>query len=214
MNPRHKYIFENYSKMTNREIAEKLGMKEDSVTTIASKMGVNKYYDETDLDGEIWGEHHEYPNYLISNRGRIKSKLRNRIISQRVHDRYYDCRIKNKSGKNKSPRVHRLVAEVFVSNPEAKAHVNHIDGNKLNNNADNLEWSTPQENIQHAIGTGLANYRTDTLEESHVHRICKLFEDGWSYAQVMTLDDRYTRSRVQKIRQRSRWTRISDNYKW
>ena len=52
--------------------------------------------------------------------------------------------------------IHRLVAETFIPNPEGKPQVNHIDGNRKNNAADNLEWTTCTENSQHAYNTGLA----------------------------------------------------------
>jgi len=55
----------------------------------------------------------------------------------------------------KSKKVHRLVAMAFHPNPENKETVNHKDGNKENNNENNVEWSTRSENVQHAFDTGL-----------------------------------------------------------
>jgi len=58
----------------------------------------------------------------------------------------------------KNQFIHRLLCKAFISNPENKAHVNHIDGNKINNNLSNLEWSTEKENSQHAVRTGLTTF--------------------------------------------------------
>lgn len=52
-------------------------------------------------------------------------------------------------------KLHRLVAEAFIENPSMKPEINHIDGNKINNRADNLEWASHTENMRHAVQTGL-----------------------------------------------------------
>lgn len=58
--------------------------------------------------------------------------------------------------KGKKVLIHRIVAEVFVPNPDNLPEVNHKDGNKLNNCVDNLEWVTRKGNMEHAMFKGLA----------------------------------------------------------
>lgn len=71
----------------------------------------------------------------------------------------------SKDSKQKNYKVHRLVAQAFIPNPEGKRTVNHIDGNKQNNNLFNLEWATHSENINHANRTGLRTV-TDAQREA------------------------------------------------
>lgn len=71
---------------------------------------------------------------------------------------YYIVTLVNALGERKNKPIHRIMCETFLPNPQAKRHVNHKDGNKLNNDLSNLEWATEQENSQHAVNTGLTTH--------------------------------------------------------
>ena len=102
-------------------------------------------------DGKVWS----YPKPCSSKNG-IFLKLQISITKHNRSTPHKQLLVglwKNK--KRKMCQVHRLVAQTFISNPENKPDINHLDGNPLNNNIDNLEWCTKSENIRHAIKIGL-----------------------------------------------------------
>lgn len=112
--------------------------------------------------------------YQVSNFGRVKSLKRKNVFYCGLKKEYLERPVKEKilnfsksnrgylqvcltkNGKYKTYTVHRLVAKAFIDNPLNKKTVNHIDGNKLNNCANNLEWATSSENNKHAFDNGLS----------------------------------------------------------
>lgn len=111
---------------------------------------------------EIWRDIKGYEGlYQVSNLGnvkRLKGKWvkKERLIKQRTTSTYdyYSVHLSNHQ-KKRNVFVHRLVAQAFVKNPKNKPIINHIDGNKLNNKAENLEWCTYKENSKKAYELGL-----------------------------------------------------------
>lgn len=123
---------------------------------------------------EIWKAIEGFPNYQVSNMGRVRARASKTVKDHKKGEIYepkyrYPKRKHNKNGGlgnycilalynngvRKDIALHRLVAKYFVPNPDNLPQVNHIDGNKHNNRADNLEWCTNSENQTHAYKTGL-----------------------------------------------------------
>lgn len=113
---------------------------------------------------EIYKKIKGFERYSVSNLGNVRSDISGKILSQRKASNGY-LRVNLRTGKIAYEKptvihVHRLVAEAFLPPIAGKTYVNHIDGNKENNNVQNLEWCTPQENSEHAYKTK-SDYRQE-----------------------------------------------------
>lgn len=86
--------------------------------------------------------------YIISNKGEVKSLKRNKLLKKELRRNYWSVQLYNGS-KFKHFSIHRLVGIHFIENPNNLPFINHIDENKLNNNANNLEWCTASYNINY-----------------------------------------------------------------
>ena len=164
---------------------------------------------------EVWKDIEGFEGkYQVSNFGRVRSLINNhgnprtipKILKARPDTKEYLHVALFKKGKAKDPKVHRLVAKAFISNPENKPQVNHIDGNKQNNRADNLEWVTPSENIQHAYKSGLIKTRKSTrkgeraigakLTNAQAKEIRRKYKKGSRDKNIYTLAKEYEVSSI------------------
>lgn len=128
-----------------------------------------------DIPGEKWVDIVGFPDYQISDMGRVKSNARFKLGDKGYYQLERDKILKHNilrggyhqvklfcNGNPSNFLVHRLVAYHFIDNPDNKPEVNHKFGNKDDNRASMIEWSSSMENTQHAERTGLANhYKTD-----------------------------------------------------
>ncbi len=110
------------------------------------------------LDNEIWKPCPDYEAiYSVSNLGRIRrdkaarGAIAGKVVKNLLASGYASVRLA-RSGVQTNHLVHRLVCRTFHGEPsEGQTDVNHIDSNKLNNTADNLEWTSRSENIRHSF---------------------------------------------------------------
>jgi hypothetical protein len=103
----------------------------------------------------MWKIITDFPNYEVSTKGEVRNRNRGVILKTSLDICGYEVLQLYKEGKRWYKRVHRLVAEAYLSNPENLPEVNHKDANKTNNETVNLEWVTQAQNLEHAFNEKL-----------------------------------------------------------
>ena len=152
-------------------------------------------------------------HYAISNTGLLQNMISGKMSKGSLDGKGYLLYCID----YKSFKAHRLVAEAFIPNPENKPQVNHINGDKTCNWVGNLEWVTCQENITHAIKTGLfyvglgEKANASVYTNAQIHEVCRLLEKGLKNTEVSAITgvDVYV---ISKIKCKNCWQHISDQY--
>jgi hypothetical protein len=171
---------------------------------------------------EVWKKIEDYSKYSVSSHGRIRNDETGKLIAIHYRKDYARVSIYSDEGPRKTHSLHLIVAYHFVENPEGLDEVNHKNGVKSDNYYENLEWVTHSENMTHAHQTGLRRRTAgeenpfNKLEESTVHKICELFQNGRRIFQVrkeLNLEH-LSHACIGNIYHRKNWTDVSKDYKW
>lgn len=129
------------------------------------------------MSKEIWADVRGFEGlYQVSNRGGVRAVNYNHTgkpkhLKLAVNRAGYLCAYLYKADKVHCVRVHRMVAQAFIPNPEGKPQVNHIDFNRVNNSVENLEWCTASENIIHSYTN--SHRKIPRGAEHHFFGVCR-----------------------------------------
>lgn len=160
----------------------------------------------------------EPTKYLITDEGQIYSEITEKFLKPFKNPQGYYLIDISHNGKSYTRQLHRLVALTFIPNPNMLETVNHKNGDKSKNCAENLEWMTRLDNVRHAWETGLAKPRFGTdnpanvYSEEQIHCVCKLLESGYKNSKEIEKLTGVNFNTVKDIRQRRSWLTISELY--
>lgn len=110
------------------------------------------------MDNELWMPFPNHRRYEVSNMGRVRRADTGRVRTPVRAKNGYMTIMLTDNGKYELEYVHRAVASAFLPNPSKLEQVNHIDHDRQNNRAENLEWCTAMYNVQYSSGMPIAQY--------------------------------------------------------
>lgn len=123
-----------------------------------------------------------FSNYLINQQGEVFSKTSNRYLKSCINSVGYEAMsLINDAGKRQNILIHRVLATLYIPNPENKREVNHIDANRANNTLSNLEWVTPSENVRHAFKV---RKHKNSIDYTELPKIIEQLKNGTNWAQL------------------------------
>ena len=156
-------------------------------------------------------------DYQASNIGFIRNKITGKILSNVIANNGYYVVNLHINNSQHTKTVHRLIATTFIQNPYNKTQVNHINGNKLDNRVENLEWNTQLENIQHAFNSGLmpkgSEWSFSKYTDYQIHLVCKLLEYRIPIHLITDITG-VNDSTIFDIRKGISWVHIANLYKF
>ena len=139
----------------------------------------------------------EFPNYSISLKGEVTNTTTGRVLKPSPDTDGYPQVVLCDAPRRKTCKVHRLVCLTFLPNPNKYPVVNHIDGDKTNNNVNNLEWCTISHNTKHAYKLGALcqkgeNNNATRFSDQVVERVKEGYDGGNITAYAKELDMPYS----------------------
>lgn len=165
------------------------------------------------LDNETWKPitiDGEDTVYIISNTGKVMNVATSKLLKWRPAGAHYWHVDLYHGDKIYPSYIHRLVAEAFIPNPNNYKEVNHIDGDKNNNNVENLEWTDRSGNMSHAMRNGLHPVAVATPEQ--VEEVCRLLSTGKYTKKKIGEIVGLNKHTVAAIAQDKAWRSISKNF--
>lgn len=164
----------------------------------------------------VGGNMKNIPNseYKVDKEGNVYNPKGVKIVASK-HKRGYMYIKVNIGGTIKTTKVHRLVAMTYIPNPDNLPQVNHIDGDKGNNNVENLEWAENLYNSRHAVdvlGIGIGSTHSQVkYPEELIRQICEMLQDGYRNCDIVS-ELGVNKDLVARIRNGKNWPHVVSEY--